>query len=167
MIMKLDQIAIYVHSPEQAIEAAASYGLTMGDFGVQDVVTGDVRLGARVNAEAIDKGLTDKSTGFLRFNYDLGIELELLTYLDGPHWHQDDPRYKAREPFQSHVGFHMEPGEKVPSALAGCPIAQSMLTRTHTNTYLLEQGRTYEYLILDTRPITGFYSKFIWRIDHA
>jgi hypothetical protein len=88
-----------------------------------------------------------------------GIELEILTYLDGPHWHMNKPAFITCEIFMSHIGFHMDEGEK---PLDTGITLQRMRTLSHTNAYLLSKKRTYEYLICES-PIGGVDTKFIWR----
>lgn len=157
--MKLDQIAYYAHDAVQAANLKSSFGL-IDEKWVTDVAKGNVRVFEE------DGGYEDgRSTGLLQFNYSLGIELEVLTYLDGIHWHQNKPEFRARLPFLSHIGFHMEPGEQVPAELKlrGGKIAQFMATTSHTNEYVNSKERTYRYEIY--RMPSGPDRKFIWRIE--
>ena len=98
--MKLDQIAYYAHDEHQVLELKSSFGLQDSEW-IEDVASGTVKTG-------IDSG---RSEGLLRFNYDLGIELEILTYLSGPHWHEQPSEYLEGSTFLSHVGFQMDEGE--------------------------------------------------------
>jgi len=161
--MKLDQIAYYIHNERQAAAVAAYHGLNLSDFSVEDRVVGKVACGRKFDPN--DTSTYTMSKAHLRFNYSLGIELELLTYEEGFHWHMGSTPFERGSAFLSHHGFHMEPGESIPAMMNHCPVAQHMITESHTNPYLIENGRRYEYLIVDTLAMLGNYSKFIWRIE--
>jgi hypothetical protein len=45
------------------------------------------------------------------------------------------------------------------------PIIQEVYTQSHTNPFLLENGRRYHYVIFDTQRLLGFDLKLIRRID--
>ena len=149
--MKLDQLAFYAHNIEQVDEIKARFGLTNAEW-VEDFAEGTVRVFG---------GDEEWSKAHLRFNYDLGIELEIITYLEGPHWHMNKLPFQAGAIFMSHIGFHMDDGERPPAALLtdDRKLVQVMDTVCHTNPYLLERGRRYHYEIYDGRP----EHKFIWR----
>ena len=164
--MKLDQLAIYVHNKEQAEEAAATFGLKLADFDTRDTVVGAVRIPEKAGCGITFPDHTAFASADLMFNYSLGIELEFLTYTDGRHWHETGEDFLRGLPFTSHVGFHMSPGEEIPESNSNCPVVQEMTTISHTNQYLIDQKRYYRYLIVDTRDLIGFYSKYIWRIEH-
>ena len=153
MNMKLDQLAYYAHNDEQVKAIKESMGLGGAEW-VEDVAEGSVRT------------LTDSGTskGHLRFNYDLGIELEILTYLDGPHWHEGKVPFRRGKPFLSHIGFHMDEGERPPEWVTQIgTLVQEMDTTKHTNEYVVEKGRTYHYEIYAVP--TGPDLKFIWRVE--
>lgn len=151
--MRLDQIAYYAHNDEQVARIKASMGLAEAEW-VEDIATGKVRT-------LTDSGV---SKGHLRFNYDLGIELEILTYLDGPHWHKGKVPFRRGQTFLSHVGFHMEEGERPPEWVTdSCTLVQEMDTTEHTNEYVVSKGRTYHYEIYSAP--TGPDLKFIWRVE--
>lgn len=151
--MKLDQIAYYAHTDEQVEEIKKSMGLLDAEW-VEDIATGEVWLPDGAGT----------SSGHLRFNYDLGIELEILTYLDGPHWHSSKLDFYLGNPFLSHVGFHMEEGERPPKRVVGeGKLVQMMDTTSHTNDYVVSRQRTYHYEIY-SMPF-GPDLKYIWRIE--
>lgn len=165
--MKLDQIAFYAHNDGQAREIKKLLGLEFGAW-VVDVVVGNV-----YDEKRLHRG---KSKGLLQFNYDLGIEVEILTYLDGWHWHMDKPEFKDGISFLSHIGFHMESFE--PSRIElNDDIIQVMETISHTNPYLIEKRRKYRYEICAGSPssllkgipiavpLVGVDRKYIWRIE--
>lgn len=157
--MKLDQIAYYVHNEDQATQVKKMFGLENAEW-VEDIVVGDVdillRDGTRMKGE---------SKAHLRFCYALGMEFELLTYLEGPHWHYAKPEMISGKIFLSHVGFHMDPFEEMPIEFfnqARHVMLQEMFTKEHTNPFLLESGRRYHYKIMSGLP--GMPDqKFIWR----
>lgn len=159
--MKADQTAYYVHNNAQAEQAAKMLGLSnpleAADW-VQDTVGGRVRLGFNAGWEY--------SKAHLRFNYAHGTEIELLTYLEGPHWHaRNTAEFRSGQPFLSHIGFHLAPDESWPTYLAPELLVQEMVTDQHTNQFLIQRGRTYQYRIYDTRAWLGTYSKFIRRVE--
>lgn len=154
--MKLDQIAYYAHSSDQAEEIKRLFNLVQDTVWVQDIVHG--------HCELHQNGRKLSSSGRLQFNYNLGIELEILTYFDNNHWHYGHSYFHTGQPFLSHHGFHLEDDEPFPELAA--PLVQEMFTRQHTNAYVTSRNRTYHYRIHDTRPWTGVFSKFIKRIHH-
>lgn len=151
--MKLDQIAYYAHNAEQVASIKKMLGLSSANW-VEDDVTGLVQLGNSKRQFV--------SRAHLMFNYDLGIETEILTYIEGPHWHEDKHAFQNGDIFISHIGFHMQDGE---APLSVGPVLQKMVTTEHTNPYLLEQKRTYDYLI--TASPFGIDFKYIWRKNNA
>lgn len=155
--MKIDQICWYAHNDEQVEEIKKRFGL-LGKEWIEDTATGNVLVRHSRGGTIIH----DTATGLLRFNYDLGIELEILTYLSGAHWHAYRPEYLAGETFMSHIGIHMEPGEKEPDDEDN--IVQEMVTTRHTNPYVVGKKRTYRYVIRDTTAQLGCFTKYIWRI---
>lgn len=158
-MIKLDQIATYAHDEEQADAIKRSLGLEKAEWKLDEVV-GRVDLPQRKIVGANSKGL-------LQFNYDLGIEFEILTYLEGPHWHQDwSDEVRAGPfgvPFLSHIGIHLE-GDEFPAWAANFPLVQEMWTESHTNEYVNKMHRRYHYRILDARPMLGYYVKLIRRL---
>lgn len=100
----------------------------------------------------------------LAFNYDAmsGNELELLHYIDGPHW------LPPGESIVSHFGMHVsEPALLVfkrELIRIGFEVAQEVWTRDHTNLFLRGTGRKYHYVIMRTREVLGVDLKFIARI---
>lgn len=157
MIYEQYQHAFYAHNEAQVKEIKQRLGLADAEW-VEDIATGDVWVRG---------GPKSKSVAHLRFCYAFPVEIEILTYLEGPHWHMDKPEFKRGEPFVSHIGFHMGPDDHAPPKFDPIP-AQKMLTTHHTNPYLREQQRLYRYEIYD-RARSGVASavgcdlKYIWR----
>lgn len=151
--MKFDQIAYYAHNEQQVVKIKKLLGLDDKEW-VEDEVVGEVMIGKST--------IKHRSRAHLRFCYAHGIETEILTYLEGPHWHESKWAFNNGEIFISHFGFHMEPGE---DPLRVGEVLQRMTTLTHTNPYLIEQKRTYDYLI--TASPFGPDFKYIWRKNNA
>lgn len=154
----LDQIAFYAPGPLAEAEIKNMLGLANADW-TEDYVTGDVKVFG---------GDPSVSKAKLQFNYDLGIEVEILTYLEGPNWHRERERHSRhnddfefnprREAFVSHLGFHVN-DEDMP--LLPWRVAQSMITTFHSNPAIA--GRSYEYVIYDTKDMLGVDLKYIKR----
>lgn len=157
--MNLDQLAYYAHNTDQANQIKRTLGLLAADW-IEDIAEGFVD----VRSEDGTFSAGQHSKGLLQFNYDLGIELEILTYLEGAHWHENKPEFRSGMPFISHIGFHMEPGEQLPERIRNhFRLLQVMDTLNHTNQYIKDLGRTYHYEIYQS--YFGPDMKFIWRIE--
>jgi hypothetical protein len=161
----LDQLAFYAPNDAAVDQIKASLGLAHQDW-TEDTVTGVARVWNQPPQD---------SKARLLFNYDLGIEVEILTYLEGPHWHEiighapklNAPAWEDSPPlplphsgFVSHIGFHVNEGE-----LPRLPfrIAQELITEAHSNPGVA--GRRYHYRIFDTRHVNGSFLKYIKRIQ--
>lgn len=153
--MKIDQIAFYAFNDEKAEQIKAQFGLTNAKW-IHDTVT--------ARSKVLDLP-EQPNKAELQFNYDLGIELEILRYVSGPSWH--NPlclNVDWRVPFISHVGIHLEDGEEFP-AMQHCKLVQETWTISHTAFYLNQgpaAGRKYHYRIFEMSP--GSYIKYIRRI---
>jgi len=157
--MKMDQIAFACSDELQAVKVKLALDLADKSW-IKDVVTAlsEVLLpnGERLRAQNVAE---------LQFNYDLGIELEILRYVSGPNWHQSSPLNLNRI-FTSHSGIHLEDGEEFPD-MNGFPLVQETWTLSHTAPYLTKlgspgYGRKYHYRIHELSP--GSYVKFIRRV---
>ena len=154
--MKLNQFCIYAADEFAADKVKASMNLLDKEW-IVDTATGIVtcpRLGV----------YDEVSVGKLRFNYTLGTELEILTYLQGPHWHQLTDEFNNGEPFVSHWGYHLDHEEDFPAVDASL-LVQEMKTIKHVNPFLIAAKRTYHYKIYDTRHINGVFMKYIKRVQ--
>lgn len=154
----LDQIAFYAPDERAADDVKMYFGLSDADW-TEDHVTGNVRVFGEYEDEA-------ESRARLLFNYDLGIELEILTYTDGPNWHayRDNICFgsglrEGSPPFVSHLGFHVNDGEL---PILPWPIAQEMITTSHSNPAI--HDRRYAYRIFSTRAMLGVDLKYIKRL---
>ena len=106
---------------------------------------------------------TCKNKAHLSFNYVSGLEIEVITYLEGPSWHDD---FVAP---MSHYGIHCKTDDDFLDMYKQLGeignLVQQVHTLSHTNPYLLERGRKYEYAIFDTRHNNGSFTKIIRRIE--
>lgn len=149
--MKCDQIAFYCDTPEQEKEFKALFGLQDAEWIKDTVIANSSVFGGRIQ----------QNVAQLQFNYDLGIELEILRYVNGPSWHQSRPK---DTPFISHIGLHLGDNEDFPK-MKNCALVQETWTLQHTSPYLVTgagAGRRYHYRIFQVGP-TDFV-KYIKRI---
>ena len=145
-------------NPERAIKFLRILGL---ETWVQDHVV----AGGKVFGEP------GRNEADLAFNYESTrpegkpLELEVLHYTSGPNW------VAGREPMVSHLGMHCTAEElndfRQKFSALGVRVAQEVFTESHTNPFLLETGRRYQYVIFDTRGILGVDLKFIVRRENA
>jgi len=152
-VMRIEQIAIAAKNPEKVIEHLAAIGLT--DWCHDEVVaTGEVF------------GVKGTNTAELHFNYQLGFELEILKYVDGPNWHTQR-NFADQNTFASHMGLHVtaEQMELVKAKMekARIRIAQEVYTDSHTNKFI-DGKRKYHYVVFDSLDAFGFDLKLIERI---
>jgi len=154
----IEQIALCPPNPAAAISMLKQLGL---DEWVHDhVVAGGKVFEASGNNEAD-----------LAFNYQntrpegKPLELEVLHYTSGPNW------MSGRPPMVSHLGMHCTAEElnefRRKFSNMGVRVAQEVFTESHTNPYLLEVKRKYQYVIFDTRDVLGVDLKLIVRRENA
>jgi hypothetical protein len=165
--MKMDQIAFYCADKASEDRCKLALGLSDATW-IEDQVTAK-----SIVVKGSGKQLEEATnTAILKFNYDLGIEVEILRYVSGPHWHQSNSIFlesDAGEYFQSHIGFHLGDNEDFPDAPQHLQLVQMTKTIAHTNAFLTDPtsrgfGRKYEYKIYAT-PTPGLYFKYIKRIN--
>jgi hypothetical protein len=159
--MKLDQIAFYAATPALADEIKSQFGLTNAKWVLDTVTARSIVAGNDHDAENVAE---------LQFNYDLGIEFEILRYISGPHWHiRRNPNFDKSRAFLSHAGIHLDDNEDFPLPdLRGWSLVQETFTISHTSEYLTQPGspgfgRKYHYRIFEVSP--GSYIKYIKRIN--
>lgn len=153
--IKMDQIAFHIADITQAIEIKKFFGLENATW-VEDIAEGDGIFKPRP-----DYQITSKIVAQLMFNYDLGIELELLTYLEGHHHFLQHPWWNEKKPFFSHIGIHIDEFPELPESFGP---SLELKTYSHTNPYLIKKKRTYHYKIYN---VMGIPMKYIKRIEHA
>ena len=144
---KTDQIAFISRGPQATRKIQETLGLQEAEW-VEDFVL----------AEGTVRGEPGQNTARLLFNYDTGIELEILEYIKGPNYAEQIPTGHI-----CHFGIHATAGAPVPTFDA--PIIQQVETLDHTNPFLVENGRHYRYTIYDTIDTLGVYTKVIERIE--
>ena len=149
----IEQIALCPPNPELAIKMLKELGL---DDWVHDHA---IAVGTVFDEPG-------KNEADLAFNYQHArqqLELEILHYTAGPNW------MRGRPPMVSHLGMHCAAEElavfRRKFADMGIRVAQEVFTESHTNPYLLEVQRKYQYVIFDTRAVLGVDLKFIVRIQ--
>lgn len=150
--MKIDQIAFYAATEGEADKIKVQFGLFNSQW-IKDTVVANSTVGS----------LKGVNVAELQFNYDLGIELEILRYIGGLSWHDSNP-LRGDVSFISHVGIHLDDGEEFPW-MPNCRLVQETFTQSHTAEYLTTgaaAGRKYHYRIFEMSP--GSYIKYIRRI---
>ncbi len=101
--------------------------------------------------------------------FDLGIEIEILRYIEGSSWHNHLPNMIALRgsmiPFLSHVGILLDEKESFPDEEdmneLRWQLVQETTTHQHQNEEEAEKRRTYKYKIYESVP--GTYLKYIKR----
>ena len=154
----IEQIALCPPNPAAAINLLKQLGL-------EEWVKDHVVAGGKVFGES------GKNEADLAFNYEntrpenKPLELEVLHYTSGLNW------MAGRPPMVSHLGMHCTAEEleafRRKFSDMGIRVAQEVFTESHTNPYLLEVKRKYQYVIFDTRDILGTDLKFIVRRENA
>lgn len=167
LVPKFEQIAFY--APDMNLTKSMFSLLGCREW-VNDTVTAKGTIGTE---HAPNQLLNAVNVADLSFNYDLRIELELIRYVAGANWHNFRNPHRVNEdgsaiaPFLSHMSYHVEDmaGEKMKYLRAGFHIIQDVQTLTHTNPFLQETKRRYNYVIFDTVSQLGFDLKLIKRIE--
>ena len=151
--MKIEQIAFGAKDPIKIIE------LFKTTLGLTDWIEDEV------SADGIVDGRAANNIAKLYFNYQWGIELEILRYSSGANWHQ------FRNPldlpiFASHMGYHCteeQAQEKIVQMYTcGINVIQEVYTYKHTNPVIAGK-RLYHYIVFDSLSLLGFDLKLIVR----
>lgn len=149
---KIDQMAFISFGEKDTAAIKKALGLEEAQW-IEDYVI----------AEGMVRGHAATNKARLLFNYDMGIEVEILQYLEGANYAERLAGGRI-----CHYGIHAdgfsvrEGHKKAPTFDA--PIVQQVETMSHTNPFLLESGRRYRYTIYDTIGSLGVYTKVIERI---
>lgn len=166
---KIEQVALHPTDPERAIALLSKMGLS--EWARDHVVaTGRVNHSGCTNEADLafnyqaTRGLpSEKDEIFLSHSEIKPLELEVLHYTEGRNWMQ------LHDDSVSHLGMHCSAEEllrwRAFFESEGIQEAQSVRTISHTNPYLVGNGRKYNYTIFDTRAILGVDVKFIVRIE--
>lgn len=155
-LLKIDQLAFLARSDKEEEQIKRLLRLQEADW-VED----------HVIAEGYVRGFGEKAINRakLLFNYDLGVEVEILRYLEGANY-PDVGNVPGGQ--LVHVGMHVEKGKQLPDELTFvADVIQKVETQNHTNEFLVKTGRKYRYTIYDTRPLFGVYLKVIERLELA
>lgn len=161
-LLKIDQIAFLARNDEDERAIKKQLRLTNANWVEDEVVAKGYVQGARV--PGTPRG-PQTNRAKLLFNYDFGIELEILRYIDGPNYADQAGLKSCRI---CHIGAHVEKGKEIPPGLEAFVIptsmAQEVTTQSHTNPFLIETGRRYRYSIYNTLDMLGMFFKVIERI---
>lgn len=146
---KIDQVAYISHSETDTRRIKEALGLQDAEW-VEDICV----------ARGTVRGKPSENKARLLFNYDMGIEVEILQYLEGDNYASNLSGGRI-----CHIGIHstVRPGPDVPTFPGR--IVQQVETLTHTNPFLIETGRQYRYTIFDTLGTLGVYTKVIERLE--
>lgn len=151
--MKMDQVAIAYRTEEEKAAIKASLGLADKEW-IKDVVSADVRVLGR-HGDIVNS----KNVAELEFCMVLGMQFELIRYVEGPNWIDTASRLGTDLPMVAHVGFHLDEGEEWPD-FAGV-LVQEAWTTAHTNEAVNKADRRYQYRIY---RVGSAYFKFIKRL---
>ena len=147
--MRMDQIAFYCTSKSAEREVKEQFGLTTAEW-IKDTVY----------AHCIVRGRKCDNVAELQFNYDLGVEFEIIRYIEGDHWLASLINSK---PFIGHIGVHLDDNEPWP-VINDWRLVQVAETYKHTAEHLTHgyaAGRLYSYRIYEMSEHS--YIKFIKR----
>lgn len=147
--IKIDQLAFCAWDDED--EAQIKHQLHLDKVAwVQDTVV----------AEGEVNGEPGRNTAKLQFNYDLGHEVEILRYIEGPNYCD---LAEIQGGHMCHIGSHYIGEDGVPRLDA--PIIQQVVTQSHTNKFVLEAKRHYRYTVYDLTDKLGLFFKVIERLS--
>lgn len=153
MKFKIEQIALYPMNSQEAIKLLDEMGA--GDWAKDHVI-----------AEGKVFGTPSRNGASLNFEYEMlqgANELEVLNYVDGPHWLQRRGISRV-----SHLGMHCTETEldywKKFFAERKIAVAQEVKTKVHSNPHIAGK-RWYKYVIFDTYLILGVDIKLIVRLE--
>lgn len=163
-LLKIDQLAFLARSDEDEAAIKKQLRLTEANWVEDRVLAEGYVRGARTPGTPRD--VKSQNVAKLLFNYDLGLEVEILRYTSGSNYADVGSVPSCQ---LCHVGCHVEKGKELTGQLAewafAAPIIQQVETLTHTNEFLRSTGRKYRYTIYDTRGLLGVYFKVIERLE--
>lgn len=146
--LKIDQIAYASYSEANTMAIKAHLGLEDALWVEDEVI-----------ADGYVNGKFGTNRAILLFNYDLGIETEILRYVEGPNYLEAQG---IRPESVCHLGMHYTGEGAIPKFDAS--VIQRVETQSHTNPFLLKEGRKYRYTIYNTRYQYGVNYKVIERL---
>ncbi len=162
MKFRIEQIALAPQHPLLARKLLEDLGLTEW---IKDTVES--------SGEVFGKPSVNKAK--LQFNYEASprhneppLELEILHYVDGRNWIDDNENIFRGNGCVSHLGMHVEPAELLEFRNYfeenGIKVAQDVETLSHTNPAIAGKRR-YRYVVFSTHEYIGVDLKFIVRLD--
>ena len=161
--MKLDQIAYTSINEMDAFTTKKMLGLHLSDW-IKDSMVGDMEVFTQDSLGQVDSHIIPV-TADLEFNYDNGVEIEILRFTSGTVNYISHLAKDAGE--ICHIGHHLEDGEEFSDVVPkGMFLAFRTITTSHTNEFLNQTGRKYEYRIYypNSEAQTDVAYKYIKRI---
>lgn len=156
-LLRIDQLAFLARNDEDEANIKRMLRLQDADW-TEDHVVAEGRVAGFAG--------TQSNTAKLLFNYDMGVEVEILRYTEGPNYPDVGNVVSGH---LCHVGMHVEKGQELPERFKdfvfSSAIIQQVETKEHTNAFLIETGRRYRYTIYDTKALFGVYLKVIERLE--
>lgn len=152
MKFKIEQLALNPKDPARA-------------FALMDLLGLNDWSNDQASAAGEVHGKSGSNVASLSFNHqaETPVELEILNYQAGDNWLA---AVNAHTAVASHIGTHCSAEEleqwRAKLLAFGVTVAQEVVTTRHTNPNV-PQGRSYKYVIFDTRDIIGLDVKFIVR----
>lgn len=171
--MKLDQNCFYAKDEFEVAAIKQALGLLHDDW-VVDEMEGKTTFYPPNGFPP--ENVKTKAT--LRFCYRYGVEIEILTFHTRPNYAEDLIEYLYGHPLHGggmflHLGWHLDDGEPWPYSPretlnpdAPLRLVQETRTTHHTNEYIVNLGRTYQYQIYWAKEM-GVFFKYIKRIERA
>lgn len=157
-LLGADQIAFAAHNNNDVANIKRILRLEEAEWIEDEVVARGTVLGEFGECE---------NRAHLRFCYAYGAEIEILQYLEGPNY-LDRPGAFIPGGQICHIGFHASKAEQIPEWMKDrafpSAILQKVRTVSHTNEFLIKNGRKYDYTIYATQHLLGVNLKVIERI---
>lgn len=153
----IEQVAVAVPDIEDALRQYRRAGFRNW---VEDLVVLDVTNRTSRGYEEV----SGTSVAALAFSYEVipGKEFELIQFKTGNSFHD----LLVAKPGMSHMGLHVDNIDVWinNSPFRGVKKIMDARTLSHTSAPVVESGKHYKYVILDTIEQLGFYLKLIERI---
>lgn len=160
--MKIDQLAFHCPQERHELRIKQRFNLVNAAW-IKDVVTSHSTIYSP-GGGILSSG---HNVALLQFNYDLGIELEIIKYIGGENFLSD---VDEMHPCFSHVGIHLSKLEEMPNGDDNFSLLQETFTISHTSDFLtnpssIGYGRRYHYRIFEMKHKDRI--KYIKRIHPA
>lgn len=156
---KLDQLAYASRSDADTNQIKEALGLNKSDW-IFDKMVGETELYDLQTGKVIK---TFETTAKLEFNYDNGIETEILQFTNGANNYVEMLRVQTGD--ICHVGYHLGDDEDFDVVPDTHKLLFKTVTSSHTSPFLKKTGRKYEYRIYAVANSGHrFVTKYIKRI---